>query len=128
MSKKYSIKICGETFQCKYSFPNVKEYCFLDFNKCYSKPSTEKLQAYEYWNKWFYTCPYRDIDKFGIVTYNRYNFKLGGLLNIAGGHFYIEITKCHQYIYCLDYAESEWEANHMFDKYKFPLDVMLLEG
>lgn len=61
-------------------------------NDVYGRPSQVKQQIYDEWEKWAYE---NDVKYFGITGHNCMMFTLGGIVNVNGQWYYVNITKAH---------------------------------
>ena len=94
MSKAYTMKLNGQSFVLFESRRDAisipYSYRYKTFKEAYKRPSVEKQKEYEKWCKWFQEM---GSEKYGIYTYNRYVFTMGGIIEIEGFKYYAYISR-----------------------------------
>lgn len=83
--------LCNST-QIKRAYNEfLKGYGYTSLFECYARPSSAKVQAYEYCNRMYRLY---DGSDFRILSYNTFNFTVGfvGTINGKKAFFYITST------------------------------------
>ena len=88
-----TVTINGETFTV---IPSIKSaltvpysFRYKQIKDCYKKASVDKRTKYAHWITWFEKM---GSTKYGIYTYNKYVFTMGGIIDYVGEKYYVYIT------------------------------------
>ena len=104
MKKLKVMNIGNEDFTLKNKILNQNDIYWCSYNdiyECYSRPSNEKVNIYNYWRDLIYNnC---EVVNYGIRGYNCNMFSLNAIVRIEEEYYYIYITKTKNEIYKINW-------------------------
>lgn len=93
MQKYYVVTIWDKEFKVFHSINQAKCVPYLPYYPSlydvYDSPSECKIKAWNGWCEWFKKM---NSNNFGVYSYNKYYFTIGGTVEFLGGKFYVYIS------------------------------------